>query len=294
MKRFFYQDKGGLVFLCAHRDKSPSKDSVTLFGCPMDVTCSYRSGTGNAPNEIRRSSDSIETYSPFLNMDLVDLDLIDVGDITFDSKSPENWIEHISTVVGKTLETRSKFLCLGGEHTISIGIAKALLEIYPDLVFIQADAHADLRDSYGGLSVNHASVMKRITDLIGPDRIYQFGIRSGERSEFQWARNNNTLYELTAQDMSWISADIGGKPVYLSVDIDVMDPSCVPGVGNPEPGGWFYKDMERFLMFLKDLNLISADLVELNPALDKSEVSSITTAKIARELLLILGDTPIK
>lgn len=294
MKQLFSKDNSAEAFLGANRDKTPSNESIIVFGCPMDVTSSYRSGTDKAPCEIRRSSDSIETYSPLLNMDLVDLDLIDIGDIIFDSKSPEKCIEHIAAVVTETLESQARFLCLGGEHTISIGIARALLDIYPDLIFLQADAHTDLRDSYKGLSINHASVMKRISDIMGPDRIYQFGVRSGEKQEFQWARDNKTLYDLTYQDMSWISSDIGGKPVYLSLDIDVMDPSCVPGVGNPEPGGWFYKDMERFLMFLMELNLISADLVELNPMLDKSEVSSITAAKIARELLLLLGDASSK
>lgn len=262
---------------------------VSIFGCPMDITSTYRSGVDKGPSEIRKSSDSIETYSPLLGLDLDDLELSDLGDLDLEKGSPSLCVDGIAWAIKEVFQGAGKFLCLGGEHTITLGIVQGLLETYPDLVIIHADAHTDLRDHYEGERINHATVMRRITEIVGPHGIYQFGVRSGTRAEFQFCSEHGTLRDLSDDDLRALISKLGRAPVYLSLDMDVMDPSCVPGVGNPEPGGWTYKDMERFLVFLRRLNLISADLVELNPGLDNAEVSSITAAKIARELTLILG-----
>lgn len=289
MKDIFSHEGLKAPFLGFSRGASPSRNGVTIFGCPMDLTATYRPGVDNAPAEIRRSSDSIETYSPFLDLDLQDLDLVDLGDMRLGDQSPEGCVDRIHQCLRASFQEKERFLCLGGEHTVTLGICRALLDSYPDLVIIDADAHTDLRDHYEDQRINHATVMRRISELIGPDRIYQFGVRSGERSEFQWALENGTLCDPSEETLHDLSSILGQTPAHLSLDIDVMDPSCVAGVGNPEPGGWSYKEMQGFLKVIGRLNLVSADLVELNPDLDKSEVSSITAAKIAREITLILG-----
>jgi agmatinase len=260
-----------------------------LVGCPLDVTCTYRTGTAAAANLIRIASDSIETYSPLLDEDLTDFPFSDVGDLPLAGASVKSALDTIQTAVSAVLKKGAGPLCVGGEHTITLPIIKALREVRDDFVVLHLDAHTDLREEYEGSSINHATVIRRVTDLIGPKRLIQLGVRSGTREEFAWMRSNGTLRYWSSRSDKMLLEAIGRAPVYLTVDLDVLDPACFPGTGNPEPGGWFYPDMERFLRFLERLHLVGIDVVELNPGLDPSESSTITAAKIIRELLIILG-----
>lgn len=260
-----------------------------LLGCPLDATSTYRSGSDLAPEAIRIASDSIETYSPLLDMDLLDFPFSDVGDVDVSGRSLEVALDNIEKTAAELLRKGSRLLALGGEHTVTLPLVKALYRIYPNLVLLHADAHTDLRDHYEGSPLNHATVMKRITDVMGPRGLIQIGIRSGTREEFSWMRDNGTLMTWDSSSSKDVLRRIDGRPVYFSLDLDVLDPACLHATGNPEPGGWFYQDLERLFQLLLKTRMIGADVVELNPKLDPTEVGAITASKIVRELLLIIG-----
>ncbi len=262
-----------------------------IIGLPFDRTTTFRSGTDKAPDAIRVASDSIETYSPFLERDLLDAPFADLGDLDFHGTKTdeiEPALAKIEVPVTRALSERAKTLAIGGEHTVTLPIVRVLARVHRDLVLVHADAHTDLRDDYDGNRLNHATVMKRVSEVIGPERMIQLGIRSGTREEFQWMRSRDTLLDWGPGAEEVLLRRIRDRPVYLSLDLDVLDPACFPGTGNPEPGGWFYKDMERLLLAMTRVHLVGADVVELNPGLDPSGASSVTAAKITRELLLIL------
>jgi len=260
-----------------------------LLGCPLDMTATYRAGTGEAPRAIRLASDSVETYSPLLDRDLESSPFSDLGDLDFSDDDLEGALNEIEDRVRGILRDGGIPLCLGGEHTITLPIVKALKSVEPDFVVVQLDAHADLRDSYLQSRINHATVMRRVVEELSPARLIQLGVRAGTREEFSWMRDNGTMLPWRAGHESRLLDRIGSLPVYLSIDLDVLDPGCLPGTGNPEAGGWFYHDLERLVTVIESVTLLGADVVELNPSLDLSQVGTITAAKIVRELLLILS-----
>ncbi len=270
-----------------------SREIVTgrpaILGCPLDMTSTFRGGTGAAPDAIRVASDSIETYSPFLDADLENHPFSDLGNCPLSGESLESSLAQIERSVCDILHRNGRPLCLGGEHTITLAVVRAVNTIHPDAAIIHLDAHSDLRDSYEGSYVNHATVIRRVSEITGPDRMIQLGIRSGTAEEFSWMREHGTWMEWGPGQEKTLLRRVGGRPVYVTLDLDVLDPACLPATGNPEAGGWFYHDIERFYQVLSRMHLVGADVVELNPGLDPSAVGSITTAKIVREMLLILG-----
>lgn len=270
-----------------------SREIVTgrpaILGCPLDVTATYRGGTGSAPDAIRIASDSIETYSPFLDADLEDSPFSDLGNLPLSGESLEDSLANIERAVAEILRQEGRPLCLGGEHTVTLPLARAINTVHPDAMIIHLDAHTDLRDSYEGTYVNHATVIRRVHEITGPGRLIQLGIRSGTADEFSWMREHGTWMEWGPGLDKTLLRRVGSRPVYLTLDLDVLDPACLPATGNPEAGGWFYRDLERFYAALCEMHLVGADVVELAPGLDPSEAGTITAAKIVRELLLILG-----
>jgi agmatinase len=260
-----------------------------ILGCPLDMTSTYRSGSGAAPPAIRAVSDSIETYSPLLDMDLLDSPFADLGDLDLATCSLDQALDRIQHTVSALLAKGARPLCLGGEHLVTLPIIKALKPICPDAVVIHLDAHSDLRDRYNGMKLNHATVIRRVYEVLGADKLIQLGIRGGTREEFSWMRQNGTLMEWGPFSDKTLLKRVDARPVYLTLDIDVLDPACVAATGNPESGGWTYRDLENFFLVVERMELVGADVVELNPGLDVAQVGAITAAKIVRELLLLLG-----
>lgn len=276
------------VFLnCSSREILPNRPA--LLGCRLDETCTFTKGARKAPDAIRSASESIETYSPFLDLDLLDHPFADLGDIPFINDTVDSYLDKIQRTVDGILSKNASPLSLGGEHTITLPIVREVVRKYPDLFIVHLDAHSDLRDDYEGQRINHATVIRRIADFVDPKSIVQMGIRAGTREEFLWMRRNETLLHWNCGTEKRLQKIIGNRPVYLTLDLDVLDPSCFPSTGNPEPGGWYYRDMERMLWLMGKVNMVGADVVELNPSLDPSNVGAITAAKIVRELLLLLG-----
>ena len=262
---------------------------TVLIGIPFDATSSFRSGSRFAPNSIRLYSDSLETYSPVFDSDIEDLPFYDYGDIFVTINNFKKLSENIEEMYPQLIKQNKKILSIGGEHLITYPILLSYKKMFPDLKIIHIDAHADLRDNYLGEKFSHATVIRRISEFINPDNIFQFGIRSGTREEFEFAEKNTNFFPFNLSENINILKKIQGEKVYVTLDLDVLDPSIFPGTGTPEPGGVFYKELEIFLKHLYNLDIIGGDVVELLPDNDRNGISSIVAAKIIRELIIIMN-----
>ncbi|MFH0702347.1 MAG: agmatinase [bacterium] len=257
-----------------------------LVGLPYDGTCSFKPGTRFGPEMIRIASQGIETYSMYQNKDLSEIAFYDAGDLEFPFGDKQEALNRIAQATRETLDFQKHWLGIGGEHLVTYPAVKTYLNKYPDLIVLHFDAHADLRENYLGETFSHATVMRQISNLIGPQRIIQIGIRSGVQEEFEWMNNHSTLFNNKSQ-IPAILEKISDHPVFLTIDLDVLDPGIMSGVGTPEPGGMSFNELIFWLLSLKNLNYVGADIVELSPHYDISGVSAITAAKIIREILLL-------
>lgn len=262
---------------------------IVIFGAPYDSTTSYRPGTRFAGKEMRSESFGIETYSPYQDKDLLDIRVFDGGELELPFGGPERALDMITDYTSQILADGKLPVMIGGEHLVTLGTVRAVAEKYPDLHIIQFDAHADLRDDYLGQKLSHACVIHRCWDILGDGRIFQFGIRSGDRSEFEWGRNHVYTEKFTLETLNDVVSQLEGKPVYLTIDFDVLDPSVFPGTGTPEAGGIDFKELLRGILAVSGLNIVGADVNELSPKLDASGASTATACKTLRELLLALN-----
>jgi len=259
-----------------------------MVGLPYDGTCSYRPGTRFAPEQIRIASYGLETYSPLQDKDLENISFFDAGEIDFPLGNRENTLELIEKATTEVLNSNKKWLGIGGEHLVTLPAVKAYFKKFPNLKIVHFDAHADLRQDYLGEELSHACVMRRISEFIKPENIVQIGIRSGTQDEFHWMKEKSTL--VTAQEAFSKKIKIWeNSPIFITLDIDVLDPSVLSGTGTPEPGGMTYKELMSWLLLMKKSNIVGADLLELSPQYDTSGVSTITAAKIIREMLLLMN-----
>ena len=263
---------------------------IVIFGAPFDSTTSYRPGTRFAARTMRAESYGLETYSPYQDLDLEDAYTFDGGDLELPFGDTEHALDMIHTFTKNILtDGRLPFL-IGGEHLVSLPAIKATAEKYPDLAVIHFDAHTDLRDEYLGNHLSHATVIRRVWDFLGDGHIHQFGIRSGESAEWKWAREGHTnLCPFTFAGLSETIAEIKDRPVYLTIDLDVLDPSAFPGTGTPEAGGvTFVELLKATLSVIRGCHIVACDMVELSPPLDPSGTSTATALKLLREMILAL------
>ena len=270
------------------------KDSdVVIFSSPMDSTTSFRPGTRFAGNAIRVDSIGVEWYSPYRDKDLKDYKTCDIGDLDLPIGDVEGALNVINKTVKQILKDGKKPMMIGGEHLVTYPVIKAMVEQYPDLHIIHLDAHTDLRDEFFGRKLSHATVLRRCHDLVGDGKIFQFGIRSGDKSEFQWAASGHTfLRKFDLVGLADAVKKIGDKPTYITIDLDVLDPGIFPGTGTPEAGGITYKELVgAFDEFAKLPSIVGADIVELTPHLDPSGASTAAAAKTLREMILIIQKT---
>ena len=264
---------------------------IALFGIGYDGTTSFRPGTRRGPDGIRSVSDAgIETYSPLQDLDLEDVTFSDLGNLDIPHGAPEPVIEAAYEATAKILAAGATPIVLGGEHSISPGPIRAAYEKYPDLGVIQFDAHADLREEWNGSKNSHACAMRRTLDILPADRLLQVGIRSGTREEFQEMRHAGRLISPGAPALTAALADLGKRPLYITFDLDIFDPSQLPGTGTPEPGGIDWQTCESLLQALSGENIVALDIMELAPTLDQSEVSSVLAAKLLREWILLISN----
>lgn len=262
---------------------------IVIFGAPFDGTTSYRPGTRYGSSAIRHESFGLESYSPYQDADLTDCQVFDSGDLDLCIGDTRKVLDQITECAAAILSDQKLPFMLGGEHLVTLGAFRAVHRLYPDAAILHFDAHADLREEYLGVSLSHACVIRRCWELTGDGKIYQYGIRSGDREEFRWGKEHVE----THRDFDGLGETLKllkSRPVYLTVDLDVLDPSVFPGTGTPEPGGVsFLELMQAVTWACRELRIVGCDVNELSPHYDSSGISTAAACKIVREMLLALS-----
>ena len=274
-------------------DSSYEDAKIVLFGAPFDSTTSYRPGARFGSAAIRHESYGLETYSPYQDKDLIDYNIFDSGDLELCFGSSEMALKDIEKRTNEILKDNKLPLLIGGEHLVTLGAVRAVAKKYPDLCIIHFDAHADLRNDYLGAKLSHACVIRRCYDILGDNRIYQFCIRSGERDEFEFAKAHTNMHKFNFEGLdeviNYFESLTAPIPVYLTIDLDCLDPSIFPGTGTPEAGGVSFMELLDAIKKVSRLKIVGADINELAPMLDASGASTATACKVLRELLLALS-----
>jgi agmatinase len=284
----FDEAYSGNVFISSHPSYEESR--AVIYGMPMDWTVSFRPGSRFGPARIREVSLGLEEYSPYLDKHLEEVKYFDAGDIPLPFGNPGKSINMIEDYIDKLLADGKFPLGLGGEHLVSWPIIRAMFKKYPNMKIIHIDAHADLREDYEGELLSHSTPIRKACELIGPENVYSFGIRSGMREEFQYAKESGMhMYKYDVADpLRVVLPKLAGEPVYVTIDIDVLDPAHAPGTGTAEAGGITSKELIEAITLIANgnLNIIGADLVEVAPVYDPSEQTQIAASKFVREILL--------
>lgn len=284
----FDEAYSGKVFIMSRATYKEAK--AVIYGMPMDYTVSFRPGSRFGPGRIREASIGLEEYSPYLDRHLEEVAYHDAGDILFPFGNAAKSLDLIEGYLDKLLKDGKFPLGLGGEHLVTWPIIKAFHKVYPDLALIHIDAHADLREQYEGEVLSHSTPVRKACGLIGAKNVYSFGIRSGMREEFQFARESGMTLEKydVVEPLKRYLPELAGRPVYVTIDIDVLDPAYAPGTGTAEAGGISSKELLEAIHLIakSDLNVVGADLVEVAPPYDSGEQTSIAASKFIREMLL--------
>ncbi|MET3506725.1 agmatinase [Halalkalibacter oceani] len=284
----FDEAYSGKVFIMSKPSYEESR--AVLYGMPMDWTVSFRPGSRFGPARIREASLGLEEYSPYLDRHLEDVNYFDAGDIPLPFGNAARSLDMVEEYVDRLLADGKFPLGLGGEHLLSWPIFKAMAKKYPEMTIIHIDAHADLREEYEGEPLSHSTPIRKACELIGPQNVYSFGIRSGMREEFQYAKDAGMYmakFEV-AEPLKEILPTLANRPVYVTIDIDVLDPAHAPGTGTAEAGGITSKELLEAITAIanSDITVIGADLVEVAPAYDPTEQTQIAASKFVREMLL--------
>jgi agmatinase len=262
---------------------------VVIFSVPLDTTTSFRPGTRFAGNAIRVDSIGIEWYSPYADKSLKDYPTSDIGDLELPMGDVEKSLSIIKKVTKDIVSANKLPIMIGGEHLASLPVLEVMHQQYPNLKVIHFDAHTDLRESFLGRKLSHATFLRHAHEFLGDGAIYQFGIRSGDKSEFEWAKQHTYLHKYDLDTLEEIIDKLKDEPVYVTLDLDVLDPSIFPGTGTPEPGGITYKELLNAISNLNKLNnIVGFDMMELAPDLDNSHVSTLVGAKTLREIVLLM------
>lgn len=284
----FDEAYSGNIFIAAQQDYKASQ--AVIYGMPMDFTVSFRPGSRFGPARIREVSLGLEEYSPYLDRHLEEVHYFDAGDIPLPFGNPARSLDMISDYVSKVLADNKFPLGLGGEHLVSWPVIQEVYKKYPDLAIIHIDAHADLREQYEGEPLSHSTPIRKACHLMGAENIYSFGIRSGMREEFQYAAESGMhMYKFdVVEPLKKVLPSLTGRNVYVTIDIDVLDPSAAPGTGTAEAGGITSKELlEAIHMIARSgLHVVGADVVEVAPVYDHSEQTQIVASKLVREILL--------
>jgi len=269
-------------------DSEFEEASIVVYGAPFDGTTSFRPGTRFAPGLMRLESYGLETYSPYLDADLEDYKVFDGGDLDLPFGNTVRVLDQIQSFADEIVSAKKIPFMVGGEHLVTLSNFKAVHQAYPEVAVLHFDAHADLRQDYMGEVLSHATVMRRIWDCVGDEKIYQFGIRSFEKAESIFCQTHTITEKFTCDTVSKVAESLGQMPVYVTIDLDVLDPSVFPGTGTIEPGGISFKELLDAVHKLKGLNIVGADLVELSPNNDSTGLSTAVACKVLRELLLTI------
>ncbi|MBI2543766.1 MAG: agmatinase [Candidatus Rokubacteria bacterium] len=268
--------------------RSPDEAQIVFFGLPFEGTVNLRKGADRGPLDLRLASDSIETYSPALGRDLEDLAMADLGDCDLPDGSPRAQLEAAREEIRRFWRPGLRPVMLGGDHTATLPVIEVLAARSPDLRVLQFDAHPDTREEFLGERFCYASAMARVMEVVPPERVFQVGMRTGSREEFE--RKHPNFCPVTAvapaDAVRKILPELRRHPVYVTMDIDVLDPSEAPGTGSPEPGGLRVPELVELVRLLQGCEVVGTDLVEVAHAHDPSGRTGIAGSWILREAIL--------
>ncbi|MFG6147281.1 agmatinase [Halobacillus sp. B23F22_1] len=288
MPHYFDESYSGKVFIMSRATEEEAQ--AVIYGMPMDYTVSFRPGSRFGPNRIREASIGLEEYSPYIDRHLEEVAYHDAGDLMFPFGNAQKSLDIIEEYMQDLLKKGKFPIGLGGEHLVSWPVIKAFHETLSNLKVIHIDAHADLREEYEGEVLSHSTPIRKACGLVGPENIYSFGIRSGMREEFQYAKESGMhmfRYEVL-EPLKRVLPDLAGENVYVTIDIDVLDPAYAPGTGTAEAGGISSKELLASIHAIarSEVNVVGCDLVEVAPAYDPTEQTAIAASKFIREMLL--------
>ena len=270
-------------------DNEYDESSIVIYGAPFDSTTSFRPGTRFASQAMRPDSYGLESYSTYQDKDMEDYGYFDAGDLELPFGNANRALKMIEEFSDEVLADGKMPVMIGGEHLVTLGAVRSIAKKYDNLHIIHFDAHADLREDYMEEKLSHACVMRRCWEIVGDDKIYQFGIRSGSKEEVYWGKEHVYTRNFDAKTLGEIAEKLKGKNVYVTIDLDVLDPSIFPGTGTPEAGGITFNEMISGIKTMKDLNIVGFDVNELSPHYDQSGVSTAVACKVLREMLLLVS-----
>lgn len=284
----FDEAYSGNVFIKSKQDYENAQ--AVIYGMPMDWTVSYRPGSRFGPQRIREVSIGLEEYSPYLDRELDDVNYFDAGDIPLPFGNAGKSLELIGGYIRQLLQDGKIPVGMGGEHLVSWPVMKEVAAVHKDLAIIHMDAHTDLRVEYEGEPLSHSTPIRKIAEHIGPHNVYSFGIRSGMKEEFDWAKENGmqiAKFEVL-EPLKKVLPTLEGRPVYVTIDIDVLDPAHAPGTGTVDCGGITSRELLASIHAIaaSGVNVVGFDLVEVAPIYDSSEQTANTASKLIREMLL--------
>lgn len=257
-----------------------------IFGVPFDGTSCFRSGSRRAPSAVRGASYNFESYDPEHDVDLCDVPFCDMGDVEV-SVSVDETLADVQSKTKRIIDDNKIPIMIGGEHSLTYACIRA----FGDVGAIILDAHLDLRDEYAGSRQSHACVSRRILEEVGIKNYVSIGVRSGAREEYDFARQNGVRFygvdQIQSKGVVSITQDsikyLGTGKIYLSIDMDVIDPGYAPAVGTPEPFGLAPADIACVIKALAP-RVVGFDLVEISPDYDHGQ-TSLLGAKLIREFI---------
>ena len=278
-------------YLCS-QDNAENSDIIIL-GIPYDCTSSFRPGSRFASREVRIiSEEAVEEFSFHLGKSLEDIHFYDMGDMPLMVGDPSVMIKEVENELTPLIKSGKKVISIGGEHLVTYPVFKAYRQVHKNFTILHLDAHADLRKSYSGDALSHASVLNLCLEN-GLEKLVQYGIRSGTREEYHMRQEDKRINPCSciSELENCFSKD---EKIYITLDVDFFDPGFFPGTGTPEAGGASYNDFLKILSIMdrKKVKIIGADIVELAPGLDPTGNSTIFTAKLLRDLLIFTASHP--
>ena len=265
------------------QNKDYKTSNIVMLGMPFDGTVSYRPGSRFAPEQIRLASWGLEEYSPYFDKHLEDCNFHDAGDLEFPLGNTEKSLEVIKNNVEEIYRDGKRVFGIGGEHLVTLPEIQAVSKFVDNLEIVHFDAHTDLREEYLREPLSHSAVIRHSAEIVGFENLKQIGIRSGMKEEFELMKKYGTLiHEHSELDC------FKNKNIFVTVDLDVLDTSIMPGTGTPEVGGLNFNQLVDWFKYLSNFNIIGADVVELAPDYDASGASTAVATKVIRELLMAM------
>src|SRR5947199_3270113 len=278
----------------------PEELEVALIGVPFDGGTTYRSGPRFGPRHVREQSAIIRPWNPVLQVNpFAKHRTADFGDLPVNPLSIEDTFRRIEKGVAPLLDAQVRCVCVGGDHSVSLPLLRAVARKHGTVSLVQFVAHNDLWDEYFGSKYSHGTPFRRAFEdgLLEDGRVLQVGLRGqvyGER-DFDFAREHRvkmvTAEELQRQGMAMVRKHLAafrGKAVYVTLDIDVVDPAYAPGTGTPQVGGLTSMQILELVRALRGLQIVGCDLVEVSPPYDTGEITSLLAANLLFELLCVL------